>query len=101
MALRTALRLKQALWSDGHNQPTTGAKKGAAMRVVERRAKPPAAIAGVAPASRLMRPVGYSDPFGRATDTPRILRARNPPVNVNPSQSPVRAALTTDPVRAA
>src|SRR5262249_48055906 len=60
------------------------------LRAAERRADPLAAIAGVAPASRLMRPVGFSNSFGRAADTPPILRPRGPPVNGNPSPSPVR-----------
>jgi hypothetical protein len=59
----------------------------------ERRAKPPAAIAGVAPATRLMRPVGFSGSFGRATDTPPILCPRGPLVNENPRPSPVRGLL--------
>src|SRR5262249_46300110 len=54
---------------------------------------PLAAIAGVAPASRLMRPAGFSNSFGRAADTPPILRPRGPPVNGNPSPSPVRRLL--------
>jgi hypothetical protein len=37
-----------------------------------------------------MRPVGFGDSFGRATDTPPILRLRCPPVNGNPRPSPVR-----------
>src|SRR5262245_29143335 len=54
---------------------------------------PPAAVAGVAPASRLMRPAGFSDSFGRATDIPPILRPRGPLVNENPRPSLVRRLL--------
>jgi hypothetical protein len=40
-----------------------------------------------------MRPVGFSDSFDRAADTPPILGPRGPPVNFNPCPSPVRRLL--------